>query len=260
MLLSGVTQKHVKEVRGFLVDYLGFCDNVVSLEQTIAYLTNLKTRYSEVSYNKHYWQIKKFLTYLDAPFIKKIPKVKQVIYTPQKIEDSDIQQLLLEHKDDKQMTALIMLGIATGARAEELYQLRVGDFDLVRQSAQIKQDEFHHVKNRSSIRTIFYDKATSEILKDYLGDCATKKRVFAQSTVTRKMKISQTKIKMLRHYFARQCTLTGIPSGVTKRFLGHSLNGDMLESHYNYLSTEDLQEIYNKHLEENKQKRQLNGN
>ena len=251
MLLSGVTTKHVKEVRGFLVNYLGFCDNAVSLEQTIAYLTNLKTRYTQVSYNKHYWQIKKFLTYLDAPFVKKIPKVKQVVYTPQKIEDADIQQLLNEHKDDKQMTALIMLGISSGARPLEMYQLRPSDFNLLTNSAQIKEDEFHHVKNKSSIRTIFYDKATSEILKVYLDHFTAQKRfdrLFAQKTVTCKMKKSKTKIKMLRHFFARQCTLKGIPSGVTKRFLGHSLNGDMLESHYNYLSIDDLKDIYNKYF------------
>ena len=249
--MSGVTTKHVKEVHGFIADYLLFCDNTISHEQTIAYLTNLKARYSQVSYNKRYFQIMKFLRYLDIPFITKIPKAKQVIYTPQKINDDDIQQLLQEHKDDKQITSLILLGISSGARAEELYQLRIGDFNLEKCTIEIKQDRLHRVKNRSSIRTIFYDKATSDVLKDYIDYYNTHKRfdrLFAQSTVTRKMKRSQTKIKMLRHYFARQCTLKGIPSGVTKRFLGHSLNGDMLESHYNYLSTEDLQEIYNKYF------------
>ena len=248
VLLSGVTPKHAREVRKYLVDYLGFCGNCIDLDSTIGYLTDLKSRYAQVSYNKHYFQIKKFLNYLDAPFVKKIPKVKQAIYTPQKIEDADIQQLLNEHKNDRQMTALIMLGISSGARPLEMYQLRPSDFNLLTNSAQIKEDEFHHVKNKSSVRTIFYDKATSEILKEYLGKCSTRKRVFAQKTIMRKMKNSQTKIKMLRHYMARQCSIKGVPSGITKRFLGHSINNDILESHYNYLSNDDLHNLYNKYF------------
>jgi len=249
--LEDFTDKHRKTVKRFLSNYISFCGSDISLNKTIEYLTILKGKHDISTYNKQYFQIKKLLRFSDCTWVNKIPLTKPKCYTPKKVTNEQLGGVLDRFKHDLQITALLMLGSSSGLRAMELYQLNPEDIDIEKRIVYVRSDDNHSVKNQGSIRESYFDNKTQVILKQYLDLCKTNfqhDKLFGHGAITHKMRGSGFLVKDLRHIFSRNATMLGVPSGVIKRLLGHSIKQDILESNYNYMDNKDLHALYDRYF------------
>ncbi|KYK34586.1 MAG: hypothetical protein AYK22_05080 [Thermoplasmatales archaeon SG8-52-3] len=149
--------------------------------------------------------------------------------------------------------ALIHLGIDTGLRAEELYQLTSEDIDIDNRIVYIN----HNPQNGQSTKTkqsrvSFFTNSTKGTLLEYfnfLDNCSNLSSLFPQRWIERKFRDAPIKVKQLRKYFSQEWDRRGGPTSIKKILMGHSLKGDVDLMHYNYQSEEDLKKIYDKVME-----------
>ena len=72
-------------------------------------------------------------------------------------------------------------------------------------------------------------------------------RIIQRFYVSRKDKTDGLLAKHLRKYFSATCDKLGMPTGVKKRLMGYSINGDIDLLHYSALAFDDLKAIYDRY-------------
>ena len=150
--LSGVTKKHIKEVRRFLENYLEGIENKVEKTTSIYYFKQPQDRYSIASYRKQLYQLLKFLNHFHVEWISEIKPPADPIYYPKRISKKDIDDTLHRLKDCKhfkQVKAIILLATSSGMRPTEIYQIKRDDIDIENRVVHIN----HNPDNGQSTKT-----------------------------------------------------------------------------------------------------------
>jgi len=254
--LKGHCKKHIYEMNRFLNHYLEYIDYKLDKSRSIQYFRLLKDKYSISSYRKQVYQILKFLRYLKVEWTVEIELPSEPIYYPKKVSENDINDAL-KYFDGQEynirMKALILLGSASGLRAEELYQLTPEDIDIDNRIVHINHNPNYgqSTKTKQS-RVSFFNKQTQQALYDYIkyfNSNVNLKVLFSQSRMEKLFKDAPIQVKYLRKYFSQEWDRRGGPTSIKKILMGHSLKGDVDLMHYNYQSEEDLKKIYDKVME-----------
>ena len=131
--LSGITNKHKKEIRRSLEKYLNYVDWRVDKTKSLQYFKQLQNRCSISYYKKQMYQIMKYLKHYGVDWINDIKLPSDPDYTPKRITITDIKNTLEYLSKDcyyNRYKALILLGFTSGLRAEELYKLSTEDINL----------------------------------------------------------------------------------------------------------------------------------
>ena len=251
--LSGVTKKHMKEVKRALGNYAKYILFKINKINSLEYFQNLQNNYSIKYYKKQMYAIKKFLHYLKIEWIDEIKLPKDLEYSPKKVTSGDITKAIEYFNDKrgfKRSRALILLGYTSGLRAEELYTLTTGDIDLEKRTVYIRHDpkNNHSTKNKKS-RVSFFTIDARDAFCDYLDELNNVKEsdvFFPKRTTERVFKESPIMVKDLRKAFSQEWDRRGGPTSIKKILMGHSLKGDVDLMHYNTQSAEDLKKVYDK--------------
>jgi len=216
--LEGLSKKWHYQGKLCLNKYLNFVNWKINESKTLEYYQSLKNNLSISYYKKEVYQIRKFLTYLKVEWANDIKLPPDPIYLPKRVAIDDINKSLDYFKDNKfylQAKALILLGMSSGARALELYQLTFEDIDIENRVLHIN----HNPQNGQSTKT-----KMSRI------------SFFTEEAIRN----SSIKVKDLRKYFSQEWDRRGGPTSIKKILMGHSLRGDVDLMHYNCQSEEDL--------------------
>jgi integrase/recombinase XerD len=251
--LSGVSDSHLYETRRFLKHYLRYVDYNIDKEKSIEYFGILLEKHKISTYRKTVYQILKFLRFLNVDWIDVIKLPSEPTYIPTYIPKENIDktfEFFSNHKFYLRFRAVILLGISSGIRAEELYQLNIDDIDLENRIVRIN----HNPKNGQTTKTkksriSFFTEETKDALSKYFtyfdNGCELKV-LFPQIWLERKFRNSPIRIKQLRKYFSQEWERRGGSTGIKKLLMGHSLRKDVDLMHYNYQSEKDLKRIYDK--------------
>ena len=124
--LSGVTERHIKEVKRTLKNYQKYILSVINKQKSIQFFSKLQKECSTSYYRKQMYQLIRFLKFLKFEWTDEISLPKEPVYNPMRISHKAIDDTILYFKDKPhylQIKALILLGSSSGLRAEELYQL-----------------------------------------------------------------------------------------------------------------------------------------
>jgi len=251
--LKGLTNKHIREVKRYLTSYLQYTDYRIKKPKSLEYFTYLKDNYSVSSYRKLTYQILKFLRHLKIEWADEIKLPPDPVYYPTYISRDMIESAIeyfRGHVYNIRFKALISLGVDTGLRAEELYQLTTEDIDIVNRVIHVN----HNPQNGQSTKTkqsrvSFFTNSTKGTLLEYLNflDASSNlSSLFPQRWIERKFRDAPIKVKQLRKYFSQEWDRRGGPTSIKKILMGHSLKGDVDLMHYNFQSEEDLKKIYDK--------------
>ena len=251
--LSGITNDHKKEVRRYLSRFLDYVGTPIDKTKSLAYFKQLKDNYSIATYKKEMYQILKYLTYLGIDWAKNIQLPSDPFYTPKRFTNDIIRQTLSYFDGNpyfKQTQALVLLGISSGMRAEEMYQLNLDDIDLDNRVVHINHNpsKGQTTKTQRS-RVSFFDIEAQGALSEYLAyfnNGGKLDRLFSQTHMTRLFKKAPIKTKELRKFFSQDWDRRGGPTSIKKILMGHSLKGDVDLQHYNFQSEADLKQIYDK--------------
>jgi integrase/recombinase XerD len=251
--IQGLTKQWLSQCNSWLVDYLDFVKWHIDEDKTLKYCQQLNNSLSIIYYKKHIYQIRRFLEYLKVDWASTIKLPPDPEYLPKRISEETIQKTLAYYEGHKyfvQIKSLILLGVSSGMRAEELYQLKPSDIDLNKRTVYINHNPQigQSTKTRKS-RVSFFNKQAENALYeflDYFNDGSDLRNLFTQSHITRIFKNSNLKIKDLRKYFSQEWDRRGGPTSVKKILMGHSLKADVDLMHYNCQSEEDLKKIYDK--------------
>jgi len=191
------------------------------------------------------------LDYLNISWAYDVKLPPDLFYPPKRITIENINETVKYFENNQfylQAKALIYLGITSGARPLELYQLKLKDIDLQNRILHINHspENGQSTKTKQSRVSFFNDEAKqalTEYLEYYKND-NTLKKLFSQSHVSRLFKDAPVKVRFLRKAFSQEWTRRNGNSSVKKLLMGHSLRGDTDMAHYNYQSQEDLKRIY----------------
>jgi integrase/recombinase XerD len=251
--IEGKCKDWLLSIQRFLVTFLDSVKWTIDKKTTIDYL-KIITDKKGISYcRKHIYQIRKFLTYLKIEWANDIRPPSEPTYLPKRITEKDIKDTLSYFKDNAyyiQIKALVFLGISSGMRAEELYQLTIEDIRLDNRVVHIN----HNPKNGQSTKTkisrisFFNENAKQEYIEyfKYFNNDNKLKCLFNQSHISRLFRNAPIQVKDLRKYFSQEWDRRSGPTSIKKILMGHSLKGDVDLMHYNYQSEEDLKKIYDK--------------
>jgi len=248
-----VTEGHIKEVDRALKRYQKYILFRLDKGKSIQYFKRLQHDSSISYYKKQMYQILKFLKHLKCNWVEEIQLPKNPSYSPKRFSNSDIQNTLSFFKQNPhflQIKALILLGVTSGLRAEELYQLTPKDIDLQNGIARVS----HNPQNGQTTKTqhsrvSFFNNEALSALEEYLSyynNGCTYSRLFPQTTLTRLFSTAPIRVKHLRKAFSQEWDRRGGPTSIKKILLGHSIRNDVDLMHYNAQSPEDLKKIYDK--------------
>jgi integrase/recombinase XerD len=251
--LSGITIGHRKEVERFLDNYLTYMNGDTDKAKSLSYFKILKDDCSIAYYKKQMYQILKFLTYVKVEWAKDIELPSDPIYIPKRMNKDMVEQTLSyfkEHRVFKQVKAFVLLGISSGLRAEEIYQLNPQDVDIDNRTIHINHDPSNGQTTKTQrSRISFFNEEAQEAMVEYLAffnNGSHLDRLFSQTHMTHLFRGAPIKAKELRKYFSQEWDRRGGPTSIKKILMGHSLKGDVDLMHYNYQSEEDLKAIYDK--------------
>jgi len=251
--LQGVTYGHIKEVKRFLTNYLMYLEYSIDKRKSLQYFKQIKDNNSISYYRKQLYQILKFLTYLKIDWSKEIKPPADPIYYPKRITKEFIHETFKQlrgHSRFLQLKTMILLGISSGMRPQEIYQLNTDDIDLQNRIIHIN----HNPKNGQTTKTkrcrvTFFTEQVHQALSEYLTHFENDKSLntlFAQTTIKRAFQKVPLRVKDLRKYFSQEWDRRGGPTSIKKILMGHSLRNDVDLMHYNAQSEEDLKQIYDK--------------
>ncbi|MCK4901927.1 MAG: site-specific integrase [Thermoplasmatales archaeon] len=251
--IEGLCDEWIELTRQFIHQYLDFVNWGIDKKNTLEYLNKVRLEHSTTYYRKIAYQIRKFLTYLDVDWAKDIKPPSEPIYLPKRVTLEDIKDTLSYFKDNQyflQIKVLIFLGISSGMRAEELYQLTIDDIDLDNRIIHINHNPQNGQSTKTKISRIsFFNKEAQIAMNEYLTyfkSDVNLKVLFSQSHITRLFRNAPLQVKDLRKFFSQEWGRRGGPTSIKKILMGHSLKGDVDLMHYNYQSEEDLKKIYDK--------------
>jgi integrase/recombinase XerD len=256
--IEGVSYKWLSKCKRWVIRYLDFVGWKIDEDKTYNYFKRLKDKYSQATYRKRAYQIKKYLTYLKIDWADDIKLPPEPNCIVKSISQNDILNTLQYFKDSThylQIKALVYLGMSSGLRAEELYQLKPNDIDLEQSCIRVN----HNPKNGQSTKTkqsriSFFTNDAKEIFEEYLNYFQRNddlKKLFSHSHISRLFKDAPIHVKELRKFFSQEWDRRGGPTSIKKILMGHSLKGDVDLMHYNCQSEEDLKKIYDKVMGEN---------
>ena len=241
--LSGVTERHIKEVNRTLINYKKYILSVIDKQKSIQFFSKLQKECSTSYYRKQMYQLIRFLKYLKIKWTDEISLPKEPVYSAKRITKTDIENTLIYFEDNVKLKALVHLGISSGCRAMELYQLSIEDIDIVNRILYVKHEPINNKSTKTKLsRVTFFSKEAQRYLKKYIE--TKPERLFAQKTCDRAFNNIELKVKDLRKYFSQEWDRRGGPTSIKKILMGHSLNGDVDLQHYNAQSEEDLKKIY----------------
>jgi len=237
----------------WLNDYLKYTKWSIDEEKTLEYCKTLKEKHPITYFRKKVYQIRRFLEYLQVEWASSITLPPEPLYYPKRINYNDIEETISNfksHKYYKQIRAIILLGISSGMRPEEMYQLTPKDIEISNRIIHISHDPENGKttktkRNRIAIFNIEAQEALQDYL-DYFNNQSDLKSLFSLSHTIRLFRDSKVKVKDLRKYFSQEWDRRGGPTSIKKILMGHSLKGDVDLMHYNYQSEEDLKKIYDK--------------
>jgi integrase/recombinase XerD len=254
--LKGISDRHLNEVSRYLNRYLEYVKNRIRKSVSIKYFNYLKNNYSTSSYRKEVYQILKFIRYLKIDWTDEIKLPPEPSYIPKYVSKLMIESLLKQFEKDEyylRFKALIYLGIDSGIRAEELYQLTIEDIDINNRTIHINHNPHNGQSTKTKMsRITFFTKNTKQILSNYIHYFNNNKnltKLFPQRWIEKKFNSKEIKVKHLRKYFSQEWDRRGGPTSIKKILMGHSLKGDVDLMHYNAQSEEDLKKIYDKVME-----------
>ncbi len=251
--LSGVTHRHIKEVRRALKSYQKYILSVIDKQKSIQFFSKLQRECSTSYYRKQMYQLKRFLKFLKVEWTDEISLPKEPVYNPMRISHKAIDDTILYFKDSPhflQIKALILLGSSSGLRAEELYQLSQKDINLKMRKVNINHNPSNNqsTKNQKT-RVSFFSKEAKTSIQEYYNffrnGCGYSK-LFPQTTLTRLFNSAPIRVKHLRKFFSQEWERRGGSSGIKKLLMGHSIRNDVDLNHYNFQSEEDLKQIYDR--------------
>ena len=248
--ISGVTEKHIKEVRRALKSYQKYILFEFDYNKTIEYFNFLREHYSISYFKKQTYQIKKFLKQNGVDWIQNIKLPQEQNMQPKRVTIEDICSALDLFKKDtnyKRIRALILLGFTSGLRAEEIYKLNPKDIDLDNRTVYVIHDsnpQNNHTTKTKKSRISFFNLEAQKALRDIIHEIEENCTIFPQSTFTKKFRNSKIKVKDLRKAFSQQWTRRNGNTQIKKILMGHSIRNDVDLNHYNYQSQEDLKKIY----------------
>ena len=221
--IEGICEEWIYLTRYFLTNYLDELDWTIDKKKTIEYLNKTRRNYSTTYYRKIIYQIRKFLTYLDIKWAKDINPPSEPIYLPKRVTLEDINNTLSYFKDNQyfiQIKALILLGISSGMRAEEIYQLTIDDIDLDNRIIHINHDPQNGQSTKTKIsRVSFFNDEARIALNEYLTcykSGMNLKVLFSQSHITRLFRDAPIQVKDLRKYFSQEWDRRGGPTSIKK--------------------------------------------
>jgi len=225
--LKGLTNKHINEVRRYLTSYLQYINYRIDKTKSLQYFAYLKDNYSVSSYRKLTYQILKFLRQHKIGWADEIKLPSDPIYYPTYISKEMIESTIAyfrKHEYNLRFKALIGLGIDSGLRAEELYQLTPEDIDIENQIVRIN----HNPNNGQSTKTkqsrvSFFTDNTKLILLEYLNffdNSCNLSRLFPQRWIERKFRDAPIKVKQLRKFFSQEWDRRGGPTSIKKILRG----------------------------------------
>ena len=251
--IEGLSNGWLKDIKGFVTDYLDYINWKIRKDKTLEYLKKIKNKYSTTSYRKQVYQIRKFLTYLSIDWAKDIKPPPELEYTPKRITRTDIKDTIRYfkgHRFSKQFKAIILLGASSGMRAEEIYQLNPEDIDIEERIVHVNHDprKGQTTKTKKS-RISFFNPETQETLSDYLeffNEESSLKCLFSKTHIERAFSKAPIRVKELRKFFSQEWDRLGGPTTIKKIIMGHSLRGDVDLMHYNCQSIDDLKAIYDR--------------
>ncbi len=251
--IQGITKQWLSQCNSWLIEYLDFVKWHIDEDKTLEYCQQLNNNLSLIYYKKHIYQIRRFLEYLKVDWASTIQLPPDPEYQPKRISEEIIQKTLAYYEGHKyfiQIKALILLGVSSGMRAEELYQLKLSDIDLNNRTVNINhKPQIGQSTKTGKSRVSFFNEQAENALYEfikYFNNSCDLKNLFTQSHITRIFKNSNLKIKDLRKYFSQEWDRRGGPTSIKKILMGHSLKGDVDLMHYNCQSEEDLKKIYDK--------------
>lgn len=251
--LENLSNSWYSQCKQWLKHYLQFVDWKVDETRTLEYCKYLKDRHPLTYYRKKIYQIRRFLEYLKVTWATTIKLPPEPEYYPKRITRQSIEDALTNFKDHryfKQIKATILLGMTSGIRPEEMYQLSPEDIEVEKRIVHI----FHDPENGQTTKTkrsriSFFNIEAQQALSDYLKyfyEGNDLKCLFNQSHIIRIFKYSKVKVKDLRKFFSQEWDRRSGPTSIKKILMGHSLKGDVDLMHYNCQSEDDLKRIYDK--------------
>ena len=251
--IEDISNSWLYQCKLWLNDYLKYTKWSIDEEKTLEYCKTLKEKHPITYFRKKVYQIRRFLEYLQVEWASSIKLPPEPLYYPKRINYNDIEETISNfksHKYYKQIRAIILLGISSGMRPEEMYQLTPKDIEISNRIIHISHDPENGKttktkRNRIAIFNIEAQEALQDYL-DYFNNQSDLKSLFSLSHTIRLFRDSKVKVKDLRKYFSQEWDRRGGPTSIKKILMGHSLKGDVDLMHYNYQSEEDLKKIYDK--------------
>ena len=248
--LSGVSKRYLEVVKILLYKFLKTVKYSIEKEVVIEYLKDVQRKSSLAYYRKQMCQIRKFLRFLKIPWVDDLKLPPMPRYQPIIVTDDDIKNTLAffkGHPQELQLNALVCLGMDSGMRPEEIYQLKIKDIDINNRVVYIN----HNPRNGQTTKTresriSFFTMNTASVLQQYIewfNSQSKVKDLFGRSHILRCFHDSPIQVKYLRKYFSSKWEQRNGNHQIKERLMGHSLNS-VDARHYSYVSTGNMHEIY----------------
>jgi integrase/recombinase XerD len=233
--------------------FLSHIDYIIDKQNTLEYIQNLKDNYSLATYRKRTYVIRKFLYFLKVDWADNIQPPPEQVYKPIYVPKQSIDDALEYFKNSiyyLQLRAVILLGIDSAMRPEEIYQLTLDDIDLDNRTVRIIHNPKIGKTTKTKVsRVSFFTPSTRRALQEYIdfyNNDSGLKELFGQSHLMRLFRSSPIRVKLLRKYFSQEWDRRGGQTSIKKILMGHSLKSDVDLSNYNCQSQEDLKKIYDR--------------
>lgn len=239
--LEGLTDEWVYTINLYLTKYLQFCKHKISKNKTIEYLQLLQQRYSRSTYRKKALQIRRFLQYLDLPYMDKVKIMPEPEYEPVRIPEERVEEALRYFRQSLQHRTLIMLGSYSGMRPTEIYRLKIESIDFDNNSIDINKSK------TGRVRRVYFNPACKTMLKRYIMEfqnSGKSKYLFGKDKMQRDFRKSPIKVKQLRKYFIQLWHRRNGNPLMGEILLGHSTKNSVTLRHYLKFSNDEIKKEY----------------
>jgi integrase/recombinase XerD len=242
--------KHVIRCELLVRNFLEAQGWKVSYQSTLDQFNAIREQFSPKKYRDTVLFVRDFLRFMGLEWCNriKLPRVPKRL--PVYVKPEQIARLLaeIEKLEDpqrrQQLKAFTLLGMTTGMRSEEMYRLTPDVIDLKSATIQVRN-------TKSGLdRLVFLNEPTKKEISKLLE--MDEQPLFQYRVIQRfyermRSQTSDLLPKHLRKFFSAESDRRGLPTGVKKRLMGHSINGDIDLLHYSALAFDDLKAIYERY-------------
>jgi len=245
--LSHISKSEIQAYKSTILSFLKGCSYKLNEDNITSYITMLRDNSSPKTLRNKLIKIRRFLRYINHPLAEeiKLPRVparRKIIIKKEQIRKllEDIENL--KEKYRIKMRAAVLLAATSGLRAEELYKLRMKDIDLENRTIYIKAE----IAKDYEDRVTFFSEEAREVLEDYVSTVGSHYYLFTKKSLNYHLRNldSELRMKHMRKFFSQQSDRLGMPTSVKKMLMGHSIQGDIDLSHYDFQDEEELKKIY----------------